>query len=86
MQKYAKIRGIIVKQKKWSKNVWFLDAATLEIKRKESACIRFLLSMLCALEWCPFLTSQLQKCQISDASHWLVPNEPTRQKFVQRGL
>ena len=36
--------------------------------------------------WCPFLTSQLRKCQISDASHWLVPNEPTRQKFVQRGL
>ena len=30
-------------------NVWFLDAATLEIKRKESACIRFLLSMLRAL-------------------------------------
>ena len=27
-----------------------------------------------------------KKCQISDASHWLVPNEPTRQKFVQRGL
>ena len=42
--------------------------------------------MLRALEWCPFLTSQLKKCQISDASHWLVPNEPTRQKFVQRGL
>ena len=38
------------------------------------------------IEWCPFLTSQLKKCQISDASHWLVPNEPTRQKFVQRGL
>ena len=38
------------------------------------------------MEWCPFLTSQLKKCQISDASHWLVPNEPTRQKFVQRGL
>ena len=35
---------------------------------------------------CPFLTSQLKKCQISDVSHWLVPNEPTRQKFVQRGL
>ena len=31
--------------------------------------------------WSPFLTSQLRKCQISDASHWLVPNEPTRQKF-----
>ena len=43
-------------------------------------------SFLRALEWCPFLTSQLRKCQISDASHWLVPNEPTRQKFVQRGL
>ena len=42
--------------------------------------------MLRALEWCPFLTSQLRKCQISDASHWLVSNEPTRQKFVQRGL
>ena len=27
-----------------------------------------------------------KKCQISYASHWLVPNEPTRQKFVQRGL
>ena len=26
--------------------------------------------------WCPFLTSQLRKCQISDASHRLVPNEP----------
>ena len=39
--------------------------------------------MLRALEWCPFLTSELKKCQISDASHWLVPNEPTRQKFVQ---
>ena len=37
-------------------------------------------------EWCPFLTSQLRKCQISDASHWLVLNEPARQKFVQRGL
>ena len=36
--------------------------------------------------WCPFLTSQLRKCQISDASHWLVSNEPTRHKFVQRGL
>ena len=24
------------------KNVWFLDAATLEIKRMESVCIRFL--------------------------------------------
>ena len=67
-------------------NVWFLDAATLEIKRKESACIRFLLSMLRALEGCPFLTSQLKKCQISDASHWLIPNESTRQKFVQWGL
>ena len=33
--------------------------------------------------WFPFLTSQLRKCQISDASHWLVPNEPTREKFVQ---
>ena len=42
--------------------------------------------MLRVLEWCPFLTSQLRKCQISDASHWLVSNEPTRQKFVQRGL
>ena len=47
---------------------------------------RTILSMLRALEWCPFLTSQLRKCQISDASHWLVSNEPTRQKFVQRGL
>ena len=27
-----------------------------------------------------------KKGQISYASHWLVPNEPTRQKFVQRGL
>ena len=34
----------------------------------------------------PFLTSQLRKCEISDASHRLVPNEPTRQKFVQWGL
>ena len=42
--------------------------------------------MLRALEWCPFLTSQLKKCQISDASHWLVPNEPTRQKSVQWGF
>ena len=32
----------IVKQRKWLKNVWFLDAATREIKRKESACIKFL--------------------------------------------
>ena len=28
-----------------------------------------------ALEWCPFLMSQLKKCQISVASHWLIPNE-----------
>ena len=28
-----------------------------------------------ALEWCPFLMSQLKKCQIWDASHWLIPNE-----------
>ena len=40
---------VLVKQRKWLKNVWFLDAATLEIKRKKSACIRFLLSMLRAL-------------------------------------
>ena len=63
-----------------------LNAATLEIKRKETAYIRFLLSMPRALEWCPFLTSQLKKYQISDASHWLVPNKPTRQKSVQRGV
>ena len=75
----------VVKQRKWWENVWFLNATTLEIKRKESASIRFLLMGL-ALEWCPFLTSELKKCQISDASHWLVPNEPTRPKFVQRGL
>ena len=31
---------VLVKQRKWLKNVWFLDAATLEIKRKESACIK----------------------------------------------
>ena len=36
--------------------------------------------------WCPFLKSQLRKCQISDASHWLVPNEPTRQKICPAGL
>ena len=27
-----------------------------------------------------------KKCQISDASHWLVPSEPMRQKLVQQGL
>ena len=36
--------------------------------------------------WCPFLTSQLRKCQISDASHWLIPNEPTRKKICPAGL
>ena len=27
-----------------------------------------------------------KKCQLSDPPHWLVPNESTRQKFVQWGL
>ena len=63
-----------------------MNAASLKINRKESACIRFVLITIGGLksaeednEWCPFLTSQLKQCQISDASHWLVSNEPTRQ-------
>ena len=35
----------------------------------------FIECQICTLEWCPFLMSQLKKCQISDTSHWLVPNE-----------
>ena len=37
-------------RRKWLKSAWFMDAATLTINRKESACIRFLVIAIRGVE------------------------------------